>query len=166
MKRVLVLIFLSLLLLILDNAVVPFFAIKGFYPSLLFLFAVCYSIVNGTWEALWFGIFTGVLQDVYFFNGFGVNTLLNMLICVAAAIIGGNIFKEKSLIPIAACFVLSLLKGVFITGILYTVGQNVQLSSVLFNSIYGFILSIFIYRWVYKLCQKQYMQINWKFYDK
>ena len=42
----LIIILVSIGLTMLDNSLVPFFAIKGAYPSLLFTFAIAYSLVN------------------------------------------------------------------------------------------------------------------------
>ena len=41
-----ILIIISLVFLILDNSLMPFLAIKGAFPSLLFTFAIAYSIIN------------------------------------------------------------------------------------------------------------------------
>ena len=67
MKR-LILILICLLLFIVDNTLVPFFSIKGVYPSLLFTFAVLYALMSGYWEAVFIGVLSGFLQDVYFVN--------------------------------------------------------------------------------------------------
>ena len=74
-----VLILISLVLLILDNSLIPFLAIKGAYPSLLFVFAIAYSIINGRSEAVVIGVISGLMQDIFFYNGFGINALINML---------------------------------------------------------------------------------------
>ena len=63
MKR-LILILICLLLFIVDNTLVPFFSIKGVYPSLLFTFAVLYALMSGYWEAVFIGVLSGFLQDV------------------------------------------------------------------------------------------------------
>ena len=39
-------------------------------------------------EAVILGIFTGALQDIYLFNGFGINMFTNMLTCYISAQIG------------------------------------------------------------------------------
>ncbi|MFL0195770.1 rod shape-determining protein MreD [Clostridium sp. WILCCON 0269] len=163
MKKILVLGLLSILLFILDNILMPFFAIRTFYPSLLLIFIICYSIVNGRWEGLWLGVFVGLLQDVYFSRGFGINGFTNMIICVIAGAIGDSIFKEKRLIPVISCFLLVLLKGTLVFGILYLHGVYVNIINVLLGSIYDMILCIFIYKPVYNLCNKEYMQVKWKF---
>lgn len=163
MRRILVAFSLSLLFLILDNTLMPFISIKGYYPSLLFLFSICFSIINGPEDGLFVGIFTGAIQDLYFFNGFGINIFTNMLMCVAAGFIGKSIFKEKPIIPVLSCFFLSAIKGVLVFCILYLVKQQTHIQDVLYNSIYGMVVSIIIYRKIYKLCKKDYMIKQWKF---
>lgn len=163
MKKILVLFLLSILFFMLDNVVMPFLAIKTIYPSFLLVLCICYSIANGKWEGLWLGVFCGILQDTYFINGFGINALVNMIICVIAGFIGENIFKEKRLIPIFTCFALSLLKGSIIFLILYLNGINSNIRDVLFISLYNMFIGIFIYKRIYKLSQKEYMQRRWKF---
>lgn len=167
MKRIFIIILLSLMFLIIDNTIVPlFFSINGFFPSFLFLFAICFSIINGVWEGLWLGIFTGMLQDLYFFNGFGVNSFVNMIVCIVAAVIGNAIFKEKRLIPTAAAFGLSLLKGVMVFAILYIAKQYTYFNHIFFDSLYNMAICFFFYKWMYRFCQKEYMQRKWKFYEK
>lgn len=163
MKKILVLFLVSILLFIIDNVLMPFMAIKTIYPSLLLIFIICYSIVNGTWEGLWLGVFCGLLQDVYFTSAFGLNAFVNMIVCIIAGVIGNNIFKEKRLIPISACFLLSLLKGILLILILYISGIYTGVRNVFFISIYNTIICFIMYKRVYKFCQKEYMQIRWKF---
>jgi rod shape-determining protein MreD len=165
MKKIFTLIFLCVLFFVFDNTLVPFFAVRGYYPSLLLIFCMFYSINNGSWEGLWIGVFSGLLQDMYFFNGFGINAFSNMLICSAAGYIGIGIFKEKGLIPIVSSFVLALVKGIIVFVILYIAKVYTPFENVLFNSLYSMVVSIFMYRWVYRLCKKDYMQRKWSFYD-
>lgn len=163
MKKILLLALLSIFLFILDNVLIPFFAIKTIYPSLLLVFIICYSIVNGKWEGLWLGVFAGLLQDLYFSSGFGINSFTNMLICLIAGVIGDNIFKEKRLVPVTSCFLMCFLKGLLILAILYLAGTYVSIKSVFFISVYNMFICIFIYKRVYKLCEKDYMEKRWKF---
>lgn len=163
MKKIVTVLLICFVLAVLDNAFVPFFAIRGCYPSLLLVFALCYSIVNGKWEGLWVGILSGLLQDVFFINGFGVHALINMIICTIAGEIGTNIFKEKSLVPVVSNLILSLLKGILILIVLYASGIYVNLDITAYSSLYNMIVSIIAYKLVYNLCQKEYMQRKWKF---
>ncbi|MDP4143862.1 MAG: rod shape-determining protein MreD [Bacillota bacterium] len=163
MKKKLMLAFLLILFLVLDNSFIPFFAVRGYYPSLLFVFAICYSIINEDWSGLWIGMFSGMLQDLYFFKGFGVNTFLNILLCVTAAQVGKSLFKEKSLIPIITVFILTVVKGVGIFTVLYMLGVYSHIEVALFNGVYNLVIAVIMYRRVYNLCQKPYMMKTWKF---
>ncbi|WP_291632465.1 rod shape-determining protein MreD [Clostridium sp.] len=163
MKRVLTVVFLCILFLILDNTLMPLIKVNGAYPSLLFTFALCYSIVSSPKDAVIIGVFTGALQDVYFLNAFGINMLSNMLMCVVAAMIGKSIFIEKSFLPIVASFVLSLVKGILVFSILFLIKQYTHLDAILYHGIYNLIVSIFMYRFTYNLSQKQHMMKEWKF---
>ena len=163
MKRVLTLVFLCILFLILDNTLMPLLKINGAYPSLIFTFALCYSIVSSPKDAVIIGIFTGALQDVYFLNGFGINMLTNMLMCLVAAEIGKSIFIEKALLPIVSSFVLSIVKGLIVFSILFLIKQYTYMEVVLYHGIYNLIVSIFMYKFTYKLSQKEYMKKEWRF---
>lgn len=163
MRKILILFLLSILFFMLDNVLVPFLAIKTIYPSLLLVFIICYSIVNGKWEGLWLGVFCGLLQDIYFANVFGLNALINMIICITAGLIGDNIFKEKILIPVVACFSLSFLKGALLLTVLYFLKTNIDFKDIFFIALYDTVISVIVYKKVYRLCQKEYMQKKWKF---
>ncbi|MGL5245075.1 MAG: rod shape-determining protein MreD [Sarcina sp.] len=165
MKRV-VLLLLCILLLILDNTVMPFFSIKGIIPSLLLTFAILFSLINGYWEAVFIGVFSGILQDVYSMYPFGVNSLLNLMICLLAAAIGENIFKHKKLIPLLTTFGLTIVKffGLIIIGKL--VGIIIPINGVLILATYNTVLAFLLYRFVYNLSNKEFMKKQWKFSEK
>jgi rod shape-determining protein MreD len=163
MKKILTVVFLCILFLILDNTLMPLIKIHGAYPSLIFTFALCYSIVSSPKDAVIIGVFTGALQDVYFFNGFGINMLSNMLMCLVAANIGKNIFIEKSFLPIISSFILSLVKGIIIFCVLFMIKQYTNIGVIFYHGIYNLIVCIFMYRFTYNLFQKEYMKTDWKF---
>ncbi|WP_426348945.1 rod shape-determining protein MreD [Alloiococcus sp. CFN-8] len=160
-KTILVLICIGLM--ILDNTIIPHMDINTYYPSLLFVFALCHSFVNDRWDALYIGVFTGLLQDIYFFQGFGVNTLVNMLVCVAAAVIGESIFREKKLIPVLATFVLAMIKYILVYIILFAIGLSMSLKGILYVALMSMLVAFFIYKPVYKMSEKNYMKKDWKF---
>lgn len=163
MRRIITIAVLLVIFTIVDNTLMPFFSIKGIYPNLIFVFSISYSIIYGSWEALFIGISAGLLQDVYFFHAFGINSLTNMITCVIAAEIGKNIFKDKIFLPILTTFVLSLLKNAFVLLILYFLQINVYNRAVFFNSIYNMVVAIPMYIFVLHLCSKYYMKKEWKF---
>ncbi|WP_040210713.1 rod shape-determining protein MreD [Clostridium polynesiense] len=161
--RKVILVLLSIVFLIIDNTVMPFFSINTYYPSILMVFAICYSIINDKWDALSIGVISGLLQDIYFFRGFGVNALVNMIICLIASQIGENIFKEKKLIPVVAAFFLTTLKYLMVYVILYVTKVQTHIKGVFYIGITSMILALLMYKRVYKLSQKNYMKKDWKF---
>ena len=158
-----VLIIISLVLLILDNSLMPFLAIKGAFPSLLFTFSIAYSIINGKNEAVFIGVVSGLLQDIYFSSGFGINALVNMLICLLAAIIGENIYREKKLIPIISMALLYLLKIFSIFIVLKFVGKTINIEIGIYTSIYSSVIMFLGYNFVLRLYDNNYRKRSWRF---
>ncbi|AYD39883.1 rod shape-determining protein MreD [Clostridium fermenticellae] len=163
MKKVLILLLLSILLFMLDNVLMPFISIRGAYPNLLLVFIISYSIINGSWEGMWIGTLCGMLQDVYFLNGFGINAFTNMIVCILAGFIGNSILKQKMIMPVMTCFALSILKGIMVFVILYIGKVYSSFGNVFIIGIYSLIISIVMYKGVYRLCQKPYMERRWRF---
>ncbi|MGL4731041.1 MAG: rod shape-determining protein MreD [Clostridium sp.] len=163
MKKVLTIVGITLLLTILDNSLITFFAIKSIYPSLLFIFIISYSIINGELEGILLGVFSGLLQDLYFFNGLGINMLTNMIVCYLAALVGKSIFKEKSFVPIISTFSLSILKGVLIFTICYLINVKINVPSILYVSLYNMVVAAILYRYVYKLSETKFIKKEWRF---
>lgn len=162
MKKV-ILTLLCIGFLILDNTLLPFFAINTFYPSILMVFVLCYAIVSDKWDALGIGVFSGLLQDIYFFHGFGVNALVNMIVCLIASYVGESIFKEKRLIPVITTFFLTILKYILVFGLLYITKTKTHIQGVIYVGPLSMLLAFFMYKWVYRLSQKSYMKKDWKF---
>ncbi len=163
MKKIFVTGLLILLFLILDNACMYFLNIESYYPSLLFVFIICFSIINGKWQGLWVGVFAGLLQDIYFLNAFGINSLLNMIVCIIAGEIGKNIFKNKRLIPVASAFGLTIFKGLGLYVILDIIGQHANMGAIFYDALYGMVVCLLMYRPIYKLYNKNSMKKEWKF---
>lgn len=158
-----VLLLISILLLVIDNSFMPYLKISDSYPSLLFIFSIAYSIINGREEGIFIGVVSGLLQDVFFGNIFGINSLLNMLICFIAAIIGENIYKEKKFIPVISMIFLYLLKVVGIYIIYKLLGYTINFRIGIFTSIYSGIIMFFGYNYVLKLYTNEYKKSKWRF---
>lgn len=158
-----ILVLISLLLLILDNSLMPFFSIKGAYPTLIFTFAIAYSIIYGRKEAVIIGVTSGLLQDIFFYNGFGVNSLINMLLCLLAAIIGENIYREKKLIPVVSMVFLSLLKVFAIALILKLSDKTVNGTIGIYSSLYNAVVMFLGYNFVLRLYDNNYKKKSWRF---
>lgn len=161
MKKVIV-ILISILLLILDNSFSPFIAVKGAAPSLLFIFAVGYSIIYGKQEAVFIGVVSGLLQDIYFFNGFGINSLLNILICFSAGVIGEGIWRERRLIPVISTFIASIIKYYLVMFIFYFINIKIDTFRGISIAVYNSLLMIVFYGVAYKIATRDNKQKSWR----
>lgn len=163
MRKIIILAVLIFILEILDNTFMSVVAIHGYAPSLLLIFVFSYAIINEGFPALGIGIISGAVQDLFFINGFGVNTLINMLLCVLAGQIGKNLFKERRLMPVLSILLLCFLKGILLYGVLRVLHINTYIYGSVYTALYSFVIAIFVYKPIYNLCQKSYMIKDWKF---
>ncbi|AYE34814.1 rod shape-determining protein MreD [Clostridium septicum] len=161
MKR-LILILVLIGLLVLDNSLMPFLSIKGAFPSLLFMFSISYSIIKGRDEAVFIGILSGLLQDVFFYNIFGINALANMILCFLAAIIGENIYKNRKLIPVFTGLIASLLKVLVVYIILFLSNKYLNVETALFSTLYNTFIMFLFYNIIFKFCYNEYSIKSWK----
>lgn len=153
----------SIILLISDNSLIPFFSINGAYPSLLFVAAIAYSMINGKEKAVFAGVVSGILQDIFFFYGFGVNSLLNLLLCLFAANIGAGIVKNKRLIPVISIFIITIIKYMGIFVIFYIVDIQIQFSRSVLMAVYNSVVMFFGYKVVMNIYDDEYSKRRWRF---
>ena len=156
-------ILMSVILLILDNTFSPFIAIRGAWPSILFVFSIAYSIINGRKEGIIIGVISGVLQDIFFFQGFGVNALVNMICCFIAGGIGDGIWREKKLIPVVTIFIATILKFFGIYIIMYFINENVDLLRGIKTALYNSVIMLFSYSIILKFFEREDMRKAWRF---
>lgn len=150
-------------LMILDNALVPLFSINGAVPSLLFVFAIAYSIVQGKEEAVFIGVVSGLFQDIFFYRGLGVNALGNMFLCLFAAYIGGNILRQKKIIPVLATMLISIIKIAFIGFIFNISDDSIDLNMAMLSAVYNTVVMFIGYKYVLKLCDNKNTNNSWRF---
>lgn len=162
MKRIII-ILISIFLLVIDNSLLPNYPILGSYPSLLFVFAISFSIVNDKNEAVFIGVVSGILQDVFFIKGFGINSLNNLLLCFLAAKIGENILKENKIIPVLATFALSIIKVIFVALLLKAFNQTINYSAAILSAFYNSIIMMIVYNIVLTTCEKYMNNDRWRF---
>lgn len=159
----LIVIIVSIILLILDNSVVPFFSIRGAYPSLLFTFAIAYSLIRGKEKSVFVAVISGILQDIFFGSVFGVNSLLNLFLCLFASVIGEGIFRNKRLIPVVSAFGLTMLKYIGVFVIFYIARIEIDFSKAIIMSLYNSVVMFFGYRLVMRISNEEYEKRTWRF---
>lgn len=161
----LILVLISIVLLILDNSFAPFWAISGAYPSFLLTFAIAYSILKKKEDAVFIGVTSGILQDIFFYNGFGINSLLNLFLCILASLIGESIVKNKRLIPTLSMFVITIVKffGLVIVFNFMDISIDVNIIKLIIMAVYNSIIMFFFYKIISKEIDKNNSNQQWRF---
>lgn len=163
MKKI-ILILICILFLIIDNSILPLFAIKGVSGSLLFVFAMAVSINSNKWDAITVGVTSGILQDLYFADVVGINPLINMILCLACSYLGESIFKDKRIVPVAVAFGGTLIKYIAISTIFHFIGFEISIIGARIMCLYNALIMVIIYKKVYKFSNKDIMKEPWSFY--
>ena len=156
MKRIYLIIILVLLLII-DNTLLPSYSIAGAFPSLLFVFAMAYSVIRGKNEALFIGIVSG------FLSGFGVNLFLNTLLCLLCAKIGESIFKENRIVPILIALFISTLKVLGVVIIFKLFAISIDMKVALLSAVLNTICMMLFYRFILNMLDKYLDRNTWRF---
>lgn len=159
----LILILVSIGLAILDNSIIPFFSIRGGYPSLLFTFAIAYSLVNKREKSVFIGVVSGVIQDIFFFNGFGVNCFLNLLLCFLASLIGEGMIKNKRMVPVVSMFVITMLKYIGVFAVFYILNIKLDLSKSVYMALYNAMVMFLGYKYIINIYDDEYSKQQWRF---
>lgn len=162
MKRICLIIILVLLLII-DNTLLPSYSISGAFPSLLFVFSMAYSIIRGKNEAVFIGVVSGFLQDLFFFSGFGVNLFLNTLLCLLCAKFGESIFKENRIVPILIALFVSTLKVLGVVIIFKLFAISIDMKVALLSAVLNTICMMLFYRLILKMLDKYLDRNTWRF---
>lgn len=156
-----------LVLFVIDNTMMPFLSVGGVIPSLLFCFVVSFSIINGEADAVFVGAVSGLLQDIYFPNVFGVNALCNLIICYCAALIGHSIFTNRKTVPVLVAGAASIIKYILVFLIMHIIGVTVLIDrKIIIMAVMNMIVTFFIYYSVFDLCKKEFMKKQWNFAEK
>lgn len=145
MKNVL-LITISIFLFIIDISCMPFFNVYGVYPSLLNIYFFIYCMNMEKYEIFYFSVIIGFLQDIFFYNGFGVNVLLNIILGIIFYYVSMKYNKNKYLLSIFIVSSLSVIKSFLINVFLkISFGMDMNILGLFYELIYSIFVSIFIY---------------------
>lgn len=154
-------------LFIIDTTCMPFIEINNVFPSILFCFVVSFALINGGYDALFAGAISGLLQDIYFPYAFGVNAFANCIICYIAALWGEALFKNKKVIPVLIMGLMTIVKYIIMFIVMYCIDIQTTIDfNVIIMAVYNMIVTMMIYKSVYKFANKDEIKKQWSFADK
>lgn len=157
--KLLILCGISIVLFILDTSFMPLFNIHEAYPNLLTMYFLIYCMNSEKYEILGFALFTGFLQDVFFYNGFGFNIFLNLVLGTLLHYVSIKYNKNKFVISVLVISVFLVLKS-FIIYFYLRIFFGIHRSFLIL--IYEFLYSLVIVVCVYPLVDKLFNSKFWK----
>ncbi len=161
--RKLVILITAVFFLIIDQTVIPFLSIYGFYASVLFTFFALFSLKSDYEDAILVAVITGVLQDIYFPYGFGLHTLLNLFIFLGLSKIGVTLKEGRKVLPMIFVTLAHAVKTLVIILLLKGLGISVDYMSMVMIPLYALILSVLLYKSVYHFERIPIIKKEWKF---
>ncbi len=139
----------------LESTLFGHFTLRGVGPDLMLIFVAFYAIINGSWKGFGYGLFCGLLEDLYFGRFIGMNALAKGLTAFIIGKFEDNVFKDNFLVGFAAAasatvinFLLLLVIGLIsMPNLVIDEYMLVDLSGEL---VYNGFLSIPFYIWYYR----------------
>lgn len=144
--KVLVLFLITFFLSVFDVSLMPFFDFKGFYPSLLSLYFFVYSMNSEKYNIVYFSVLVGFFQDLFFFNGFGINIFLNLVMGLSLFYLSIKYNKSKYILSVLIVVSFAVLKNIFISlymNLFFNV--NFVLIKFVYDFLYTFTLMLLLY---------------------
>lgn len=168
MKKVPILIALSLIVVVLQQAVFSNIKILGIAFDIVFVYIVCYSLTRNDIESIIIALFTGVIRDAFFPQVFGVNTIIYIITAYLAGIIQKKIYRNSIFIPIVFTMLFTILKDALYFSFMYLISYkpialSIVIKVILIEGISNSVVSIIMYKIMQKLNRTKLLKEEWKF---
>lgn len=162
MRKTLI-ILVALVLLILDQTVMPFLDVYDSYASLLFTFFGLYAVTTDAEDAVFLALVTGILQDLLFPYIFGLQTFLNLFLFLTMSRLGNSLKEGKKTLPVFFVTMAQGLKTLLSLGILYLLGIRGNFMALVVMPAYTFVLAILLYKRMVAFGRIPIIKREWKF---
>ncbi|WP_422444561.1 rod shape-determining protein MreD [Thermoanaerobacterium sp. DL9XJH110] len=145
-----------ILLIILQSTVMAFFQIGGIRPDLPLVFILCVALVKGEYPGAFFGLVSGLLEDIIYGRFLGFNALVKFLTGYIAGYGSRDIYKGPAIITMGLTFLGSFIYNLIFMLISTFLGQinqpwNFFMPVVFPTALFNMLISPFIYHLVVKL---------------
>jgi len=142
--RVLVLVLLPFLALSLQSTVLSPYSIKGVVPDIVLVIVVCYAMLNSKGHSVAYGVFCGLLEDLFSARIIGINAIAKGVTAYIISRLQPRLFQDNALVGLLMVLIgtvlnllLSFLILYFTAGVFHVHHNIIQygLYQILYNSI-------------------------------
>lgn len=153
--RYILLAILPFLAIFLQSTFFNTYTMNGTVPDMVLVFVIFYALLNGGNKGALYGVFCGLLEDLYMGRFIGMNTISK---AITAYIIGrfqGRVFEENVAVGIIGVILGSLINAIllFILAFMYFeifhVDQSIIIN-IFYQTCYNTLITTPIYIWYYQ----------------
>ncbi|SKA94540.1 rod shape-determining protein MreD [Caloramator quimbayensis] len=168
MKKYTYIIFISLLIIALQQALISQINFFGAAVDIVFVFIISFALLRNEIESVFFALFCGVIRDCFFPFLFGINSIVYVVSAYILSQVQKRIFKDSLIIPAFFTFIFTILKIVFYFSYFYIASIKFEFRHHVFQllilePLYNSIVSLFLYGFTKNICLKDIMSDEWKF---
>lgn len=114
MKRIVVNILLMLLAFTIQNGVFPLLPFLSASPNLLLILTFSFGFIHGQEQGMWYGLFAGILLDLFYSGPFGFYTLLFVYIGFLNGICTRYYYEDYITLPLALSLVNEVIYNLYV----------------------------------------------------
>ena len=114
MKRILFNILLMLLAFTIQNGVFPLLPFLSASPNLLPILTFSFGFIHGQEQGMWYGLFAGILLDLFYSGPFGFYTLLFVYIGFLNGICTRYYYEDYITLPLALSLVNEVIYNLYV----------------------------------------------------
>ncbi|MGF7056498.1 rod shape-determining protein MreD [Brassicibacter mesophilus] len=139
-----------------QSTIFQYFGILGVVPNTSLILIISFALLSGKRTGATLGIFIGLLQDIFFCDVIGVNTLIYFIIGYLVGLTDQKVFKENIFLPFVFTGLSTVFYHIMYFFFMYFLSINVQFMKLMNNIvfveiIYNSIISVFIYKQILKI---------------
>jgi len=147
---------------ILESTLFQYTRVFGIKPDFTIFLITSYAIMRGSAYGAFIGLASGLLQDIFYGNAIGIHGLSYMLTGYLIGQSNDDVFKDSYIPSIVFNFVAVLVYQHIFFIITYFTRTEISYTHALLNiiipqSIYNAILGPIVYRLIFKLDEKKFM---------
>ncbi|MCX7884470.1 MAG: rod shape-determining protein MreD [Caloramator sp.] len=168
MKKYAYIIFIALLIIAFQQALVSQINLFGVTVDIVFVFIISFALLRNEIESVFLALFCGVIRDCFFPFLFGINSIVYIISAYILSQVQKRIFKNSLIIPVFFTFVFTIFKIIFYFSYFFiaSIKFNFRLhvfQLFILEPFYNSLVSLFLYRFTKNICSKDIMSEQWKF---
>lgn len=153
--RYVLLAILPILAIFLQSTFFNTYTINGAVPDMVLVFAIFYALLNGGNKGALYGVFCGLLEDLYMGRFIGMNAVSKAVTAYIVGKLQGRVFEENVAVGIIGVIFGSIINAIllFILAFLFFPVFHIDrtiISNIFFQACYNILITTPIYIWYYQ----------------